>query len=235
MIIQAVAVGILIFFLNVGLSGIQGLTVVVGALAVLGLGVFVGMRWSRAFVATVVVAYLIVLFTPVANVLANALAVKCSNVAGDTIVVLAGDPGDGRILEGVKLFGQGAAPFLMLTGDDRHPRGWRNYEGAIVLGVRHDRLVRVSPIGSGTRGEAEALRAAPQARSLQRVVLVTSRIHSLRATLTFRKEGFQVCSAPAPDGNAQSDSWDPWGRVLMARDLVHEGLGLIYYKARGWI
>lgn len=221
--------------LNVGLSGTQGLTVAVGALVFLGLGVFVGMRWARAFVATVVAAYLIVLFTPVTNVLADFLAVTCSNVAGDAIVVLAGDPGDGRILEGVKLYGEGAAPLLMLTGDDRHPRGWRNYEGAIVLGVRQDRLVRVAPIGPGTRGEAEGLRTVLVGRGIQRVVLVTSRIHSLRAALTFRKEGFQVCSAPAPDGNARSDFRDPWGRVLMARDLVHEGLGLIYYKARGWI
>ena len=206
-----------------------------GALSILGFAVFVGMEWVRTLVATVVGAYAVILFTPITNVMADSLVVNCSDTAGDAIVVLGGDPGYARILHGLRLLGQGGASVLVITGDEGRPGGWQHDEVATLFGVREDRLVRLTPAGSGTRGESEALRAAPQASDFRRIILVTSRIHSLRATLTFRKVGYEICSAPAPDRNNLSDFRDPWGRVLMARDLVHEGLGLAYYKAQGWI
>jgi len=129
----------------------------------------------------------------------------------------------------------GGAPVLVVTGDGKGKGGWRNYEVATLFGVNEDCLLGIETFSSGTRGEAEALRIVGQARRIQRIVLVTSGIHSMRAMLTFQKVGFHVCCAPPPERNALSDFWDPWGRVLMARDLVHECLGLIYYEVRGWI
>ena len=234
-VIQAAAVGVLFFFLNVGPSGLQGLSVVIGTLALVSVAAFVGIEWAQGVMLTVVAAYVLILFTPLTNMLARTLAINCSDTSGDAIVVLEGDPGYGRILHGLKLFTQSRAPLLVLTGVEGHPGGRRHYEIATLFGVHQNRILHLIPSGSGTRGEVEALRAAPQARDIRRIVLVTSRIHSLRATLVFRKLGFEICSAPTPDGNEQSDFWDPWGRVLMARDLVHECLGLIYYKTLGWI
>ena len=233
--VHAVAVGVLIFFLNVGPSGLQALSVIIGALVVLGVAAFVGMGWAHGLVAMVVVFHVFILFTPITNRLTQSLTASCRNPMGDAIVVLEGDPGYNRILQGLKLFSMGGAQVLAVTGDGKQIEGWRNYEVATLFGVNKDCLLRIETIGSGTRGEAEAFRAVAQARGIYRIVLVTSGIHSLRATLAFQKVGFEVCCAPPPERNVLSDFWDPWGRVLMARDLVHEYLGLIYYKARGWI
>jgi len=234
-VVQAVAVGILLFVLDFSPPGFPGLSVLLGAFVALSLTAFFGMGWAQRLVAAVVSTYAAILFTPITNILAESLAVICSNTTGHAIVVLEGDPGYGRIIQGLKLFAQGDASVLVVTGVEGHPGGWRHYEVAALFGVRQDRLIRLTVSGSGTRGEAEALQAAWQTEGIRRIVLVTSRIHSLRATLAFRKAGFEVCSAPAADRNALSDFEDPWGRLLMARDLIHEGMGLAYYKARGWI
>lgn len=234
-VIQASTIGVLIFFLKFGLPGFEGLSVVFGAIAALGFAALVGMVWVRRLLAMVVTTYAVILFTPITNILAESLAVICSNTTGHAIVVLEGDPGYGRIIQGLKLFAQEDASVLAVTGAEGHPDGWRHYEVATLFGVRQDRLLRLTVSRSGTRGEVEALQAFRQAKGIRRIVLVTSKIHSLRATLAFEKAGFDVCSAPVLDRNALSDFFDPWGRVLMARDLVHELFGLAYYKARGWL
>lgn len=234
-IIQAVSVGILIFFLNIGPSGLQAVSVIIGALIILCVAALIGMGWAHGLVAMVVVLHVVILFTPITNRLTQSISVSCKNPIGDAIVVLEGDPGYSRILQGLRLYARNVAPILVVTGDEKRIDGWRNYEIATLFRINEDCLLRIETVGSGTYGEAEALRGFGQARGIRKIVLVTSDIHSLRAMLTFRKVGFEVCSMPAPERNILSDFWDPWGRVLMARDLVHECLGLIYYEMRGWI
>lgn len=235
-LVQAIVVGILLFVLNVGLPQYPGLSVALGAIVTLGLAIFVGREWAWRVVAALVMVYAAILFTPITNALVETLEVKCSNPRGDAVVVLEGDPGYARIMKGLELFSQGSGPVLVVTGVDGRREGRRHYEIATLFGVSQDRIIRLTTrTGSGTRGEIEALREVPRLEGMRRIVLVTSRTHSLRATRAFEKAGFDVCSAPALDRNELSDSWDPWGRVLMARDLVRELVGFVYYKARGWI
>ena len=234
-IIQAITVGILAFILNLGLSGYQGLTVWVGTLLVLVFARIGGMIWARRLVAIFVVLYLIILFTPITNLTAGLFSVDCSNPIGDAIVVLEGDPGYSRILRGLELFANGSAPMIIVTGKgERHAR-WNHYGIASLFGVDEDQLLFMEVSSSGTKAEADAILRGVCNRTFPRIVLVTSRIHSLRATRVFEKAGFEVCSAPAPDRHSFSDFSDPWGRILMVRDIVHEALGFIYYKVRDWV
>ncbi len=77
-----------------------------------------------------------------------------------------------------------------------------------------------------------------EAAGLERVVLVTHAAHMRRAAACFRAQGLAV--HPAPTGYHTADAGDrgllAWvpdaGNLLATRDLLHEYLGLAWYRVR---
>jgi uncharacterized SAM-binding protein YcdF (DUF218 family) len=83
--------------------------------------------------------------------------------------------------------------------------------------------------------EDRSSRTAENAREVARllgdhgaraVLLVTSPLHMRRARLCFEKQGIEVSCAPTPRLAHET---------LFAKEVLHEYLGLLYYRARGWI
>jgi uncharacterized SAM-binding protein YcdF (DUF218 family) len=97
-----------------------------------------------------------------------------------------------------------------------------------------------SETGSHTTHEdavysAEILRQ----KGIKKIVLVTDAYHMWRAELSFRKQGLKV--VPAACGYRSvgilhlanlAPGWEPIG---FNEDLLHETLGLMWYKIHGWI
>jgi uncharacterized SAM-binding protein YcdF (DUF218 family) len=69
------------------------------------------------------------------------------------------------------------------------------------------------------------------------IVLVVDADSMLRAELCFRREGIAV--APAPLGHRSVDApagfLPSWGSIRGNEVTLHESLGLLWYKMRGWI
>lgn len=83
----------------------------------------------------------------------------------------------------------------------------------------------------------EAMRVAqlllPARRNL---VLVTSPMHTRRACSTFERVGFVVtCRAAREHLRVTSRPQGPLDRLAAFRDYVYELLGMVKYRARGWL
>jgi uncharacterized SAM-binding protein YcdF (DUF218 family) len=86
---------------------------------------------------------------------------------------------------------------------------------------------------SATYG-SEVLRA----RGVSRIVLVTEASSMPRAAQSFRKSGLEVVPAPARYNRLNrtlSDFMPAWGPIASNGETIHELVGLIWYKLRGWI
>jgi uncharacterized SAM-binding protein YcdF (DUF218 family) len=76
-------------------------------------------------------------------------------------------------------------------------------------------------------------------KGITRIVLVTDAYHMLRAEKCFRKQGLEVIPAACAYRSVGMlhlsnliPSWEPVG---FNEDLLHEVLGLMWYKIHGWI
>lgn len=154
-----------------------------------------------------------------------------------------------RIVTGVELLRAGKSANLLIGGGpsitDGKPssegidvegwlRKWNVVPGAEVIGL---------PACQNTRQEAIELKRLMEERKWKSVILVTSASHMNRARATFRKHGIDphpvACDFEAlPAVENERANW----RIVPIMDhlhswnvCVHEAVGAIYYKLRGWI
>jgi uncharacterized SAM-binding protein YcdF (DUF218 family) len=139
-----------------------------------------------------------------------------------------------RLFHGLALLARGKAPRLLLC------------ESAEVHGVSLAREmmeaggvtteVVVLPRAENTREEAKAVAAVARTRSFKLILLVTSPIHSRRASAALEKEGVTVVSSPSNETRFDLATLDTWNDRLAAfGSVMHERLGLFVYARRGWI
>jgi uncharacterized SAM-binding protein YcdF (DUF218 family) len=191
-----------------------------------------------------VVAFLLVSFTPLPNVLNRWAGVSARLEPAAAIVVLgAGMQGDGvlnasslrRAIHGILLFQRGFAPLLVFSGPVSRPPGREEAE------VRADmaRLLGVSPAAIltettalTTREEAARMAALLQPRGVSTILLVTSYAHMARSRQLFEKAGFTVQPAPVDDPSHVDKPEARWG---LMRPLVQEFLARTYYRVAGYL
>ncbi len=159
----------------------------------------------------------------------------------------AGEPSD-RIFAAVELVRRGLAPTLVLGGAGykdadgtlrpdsglivRWLAGWQVDAGQIVeLGVCAD-----------TRDEAVRTAELVRQRGWKRVIVVSSGYHLRRAEAVFRQAGVPAEMVGAEFSGLEHSEGDAWIRPVptslnfrLFRDWLHEELGLLYYRAKGWI
>jgi uncharacterized SAM-binding protein YcdF (DUF218 family) len=127
------------------------------------------------------------------------MAGRCSEA--DAIVVLGcrGPAALQRRLEiGIRLFDQGAAPLLALSGGGNGPipEAELMRRAAIALGVPPTALL-IDILSRDTFENARETARLLSARGLQSVVLVSDRVHLPRAALLFRLAGLRVAGRAA--------------------------------------
>ena len=109
---------------------------------------------------------------------------------------------------------------------------------AIALGVDPARVTAVGHAGGNSLTDLAA--AAPVALAHRGpVFLVTSAAHMPRSLGTARALGFEPQPLPCDSRTLRSPSWRAWlpshGGPALWELALHEWLGMLYYRLRGWL
>jgi uncharacterized SAM-binding protein YcdF (DUF218 family) len=203
-----------------------------------------GWHMIRGLGIVTVVAFLLVSFTPLPNVLNQWAGVAAQLQPAAAIVVLGGGMGDDgvlstsslrRTIHGITLFKRGFAPLLVFSGPTSRPHGREEAEVRAEMA----RLLGVSPAAiltettaRTTRAEAVCMAALLQFRGVSTILLVTSYAHMARSRQLFENVGFTVQPAPVDD---ISHVHTPEARWESMRPLVQEFLARVYYRVAGYL
>lgn len=207
------------------------------------------LSWLRrllvAILATIGGSFLLIAYTPLANVVAMPLyRVPFNLTEAGVIVVLSG----GRYLDGslneaalertvtaVRLYRQGLAPRLLFTGGPCCGRSASSLMAALAtaLGVPSSSIL-VEEQSLRTRDSAIRSTALFRAEGIRTALLVTSSLHVLRAKLAFEAAGVSVYPVRASEKDLSRVS-SAAERISLLQDALHEYIGLAFYRMRGWI
>ena len=161
------------------------------------------------------------------------------------------DAGD-RVIYGAYLFREQKAPYIICTGNvatggiARRPASEDMADFLEMLGVEKSAII-TEIRSENTHEHAINLYPLLKERGFKHVLLVTSAMHMPRALGVFKRlcPGIEITPAPT-DFHVTKGSGRPWyyklGMVIPTpRNLVeftevmHEYLGIAYYRIRGWI
>lgn len=233
-------------------------------LLLLGIGfVLFGRRWKGLLVVFISFVVLVVAGSPVSKSLyANhersfPITPVGSSPQGDAIVVLGGDVAipnsprvtsqlnGNRLIHAYRLYRAGKAPVILISGGNVFPQEGLDPEAFYSrrlleeFGVPSDAILLESD-SRNTHENAVRTRKILGAIGIDQILLVTSGFHMKRAVLTFEKSGFDVI--PSPSGISVVDYaqprlldwWPSLGNLKKAQILIHEKIGLMVYRIRGW-
>jgi len=125
---------------------------------------------------------------------------------------------------------------LIDPAEPEDPAGEIMRESLVRLGVPAERII-VERASTNTRDEATSVAAMLPSLGVDHVILVTSPIHMRRSVGMFRAVGLTVIPAIARD-----PEYSDWMLRLVPTQtglrlsalVVHETIGLAYYRLRGW-
>ena len=168
------------------------LAVAIGVIALCALVICAGVRWFDPFWREV-------------------LVVQTAIEPADAIVVLGGES-QGRPVEGARLYNEGLAPRVFVTGTGDNER---NRRALVKAGVPEDRITCETESES-TLENALFLRPFLEKVGVHRAILVTSSYHTRRALAVFQQRvpgiDFDMASSrigwwDTPKGRRQEDIW----------------------------
>lgn len=155
---------------------------------------------------------------------------KCRKA--EAIVAISGGDTLARTDEAVKLFQEGWADYVVLSGAAADKTGPSNASAmrdrALELGVAEDRIV-IEEFSETTKQNAIQVGQQLESTEAYDIILVTSGYHMKRASLEFASvlsEDFSIRSHPVAEDNQWSSTWwlTPWGWWIAASELVKIGL-----------
>ena len=160
-----------------------------------------------------------------------------------------------RILYGARLYNQGKAPKLILSGGRVT---WRGGSGgseaadmktlAMAMNVPTDDIL-LEETSLNTRENAVNVKALMAKQNISSVLLVTSAMHMPRSVAIFKKLGIKVIPAPT-DYLVTKESYENVNQTLEGRILslfpditaisqftwaMKEYVGFLFYRLRGWV
>ena len=156
---------------------------------------------------------------------AGAIVVLGAGVIGNCVPNLNGMR---RVVLGAQLLKTGRAPLLVITGgtgDGNCPVADAMADFARELGVPEDRLV-IERESRNTWENGERTAPLLASRHVTRLLLVTDRLHMLRASRVFTRQGFTVEPVAVPIYEGHPDN------VSMLEAGLREMAALIYYRLR---
>lgn len=158
---------------------------------------------------------------------ADAIVVLGAGVIGECV---ANVNGMRRAMLGARLFREGRAPLLVITGGAANgacPVADAMAQVVKEFGVPADRLV-LERQSRNTHENGALTAPLLRARHVNRILLVTDRLHMRRATGVFRNLGFEIEPASVPIYEGHDDN------VSMLSAGLREAAALGYYRLRGW-
>lgn len=158
-----------------------------------------------------------------------------------------------RVLYAAKLYRDGKAPRLILSGGRFNWRGSGNPESedmAILLepmGVPRSAMLQ-DPNSLNTRENAINVKQIMEAQGIRRVLLVTSALHMPRSLMIFRKLGVDAIAAPTDFTSTQLDpqqinaaeaniidALPDADQLRRTTRALKEYVGIAIYWLRGWV
>jgi uncharacterized SAM-binding protein YcdF (DUF218 family) len=163
----------------------------------------------------------------------------------DSFLFSLGDAAD-RLVTAIELVRSGLAPTLVLGGAGPVSVGSSQASHTLVITwIEKWSLVDTPVLHLGicknTRQEALQTRSLMDERKWSSIVLVTSALHMKRARGTFEKVGIKVVPVPSDfraEGVFQAEGFHLFPRVghlWLLTDYLHERVGWVYYRLRGWL
>jgi uncharacterized SAM-binding protein YcdF (DUF218 family) len=189
-------------------------------------------------------AFLLVAFGPVVPWMAEGLPRRDPLRPADAVFVLGsrvqrdGDPTTDaltRLVHGLELVTEKRAPRLILSEQPGMPAYAPIARGLMKrLGLEAE-LLTVGP-ALNTRGEAQLVAELFRQRGWHTALIVTSPTHSRRAALAFEGAGLDVVSSPSWETRFDFETLDrPGDRLQAFGNLLHERVGIWWYRRRGFI
>jgi len=193
-------------------------------------------------------AFLIVLviaFTPLTAYMLKPLGVREDIRKADVIVVFSGGIDKGRYLSlvssqrmvrGAQLYFEGRAKKILFSGGISKKNGVAE---APVMAQEARRLnipaedILVEKRSQSTHEKVVEVKKMTEALRWKSILLVTSYSQMKRSLMAFEDAGFKVYPAPADPYEKYADG--PLERLGLFNELIHEYVGVIYYKIRGWM
>lgn len=156
----------------------------------------------------------------------------------DLILVLGGDSSGERVEEGVKLYKQGWANYLLMSGG---PLAWKlTYarwmkKQALASGIP-ERAILLQDQSRSTIEDARFCLPMVLKHKFKSVLLVTSPYHTRRAARVFKKvfakNGIRVLVKPAEKSEFNPNRW--WVRHEDTGRVVWEYVSLVLYFLKGY-
>ena len=212
----------------------------------------IGKSFGRRIVSTLNLilwlALLIVLavaFTPLTAYMLKPLEAKEDIRKVDVIVVLSGGIDRGRYLSlvssqrmvrGVQLYFEGRAKKILFSGGIPPNKGVAE---AAIMAQEAKRFnipaedILVDKRSQSTHEKVVEVKKMTEALRWKSILLVTSYSQMKRSLMAFEDAGFKVYPAPADPYEKYADG--PLERLGLFKELIHEYVGIIYYKFRGWL
>ena len=158
---------------------------------------------------------------------ADAIVVLGAGVIGDCVPNLNSTR---RILRGARLFRDGRAPLLVLSGGA--PTGECAVADAMMtvareLGLPQDKIL-IERQSHSTRENGELTARLLRQQGVERILVVTDRLHMRRAVGVFTRLGFAVEPSAVPIYEGHLDN------VSMLSAGIREAAALTVYRLRGW-
>jgi len=234
-----------------------GVGLLVGAIA----GVVVGRRIGPKLLIRLEVAllaiYLLIALTPIMTPVTGAW-VRNDALPVDTldaiVVLSAGVKSDSalnstaadRLISGLELMREGRARRLVTTRQvEDYGWGWGWRPRIINSDADQRRLISLASVSGAwivvdsvhtTRDEAVRSGARLLPAGARSIIVVTSPMHTRRACATFEAVGFRVvCRASRERDFATNPPAGNRDRLAALRAFGYEQLGMIKYRARGWL
>lgn len=199
--------------------------------------------------------YIFLFYTPFVWFLARPLTIAETPEKSDCIVVFAGGVGEsGRAGEGyeervqyaVELFNRGFAKEVIFSSGYAYVYKEPLLMKALAIsqGIPSDAVI-LEGKASNTYENVEFTKEILNAKGWRKIILVSSPYHMLRASLVFKRiaKDIRVVYSPIPNSLFYSRQKRDiqgrriWRRVNLrqVRAIVHEYLGIAYYRLKGWI
>lgn len=202
-------------------------------------------RRTTLVLACLGVTLLLLMYSPIADWLANPLIVPEDLSRTDAIVLMTAwsspdgmlnDAGMRRTLRAAALFKSGVAPALVVCGRNRSPDSGPTArimaDLLVELGVPRESIL-VDTTAANTREAAVSLSTIAARQGWTRVTLVSEAKDMPRAVASFTHEGLAALPGADPRWDLRVASGPE--RLVKLGDTLHEWIGLLYYRWHGWI
>ena len=202
-------------------------------------------RWITRWAVALALCWAVLFHTPFIWWAARPLQLSARFARSDAIVVFAGGVGESgradesyeeRVKRAVDLYNEGLAPRIyFISGFTRTFQEAELMQAlAKNLGVPPAALQKETR-ATNTYDYVLRVREVARQQGWDRILLVTSPYHTLRADLTFRRNAPRLVVLHAPVMENSYYSRDDPVSLSQIMGILREYLGLLFYRIRGWI